>query len=131
MTLVMLKREKASRSTCCPSGKKKMKHVKGQHLSSSFPLLSLWSPKSFQKPLEPSKPARTDPVTSNAEGKNLHPETATPPTSQNAIAKTKQLMLGALEQLQTIYNNARKSKAEQITIKRTTFEAIGAGIQQA
>ena len=46
-------------------------------------------------------------------------------------SEVEQLILGALQQLQTIYNDACKTRAQTITIKKATFEAIGNGIQQA
>ena len=40
-------------------------------------------------------------------------------------------MLGILQQLHTIYDDASKTRTQTIIIKKTTFEAIGNGIKQA
>jgi len=93
------------------------------------------------KPMEPeinvqsrpvsSNAAHMGPATSNTELKNFHPENVALPTKESALMNAEQLMLEALQQLQMIYNDACKVKTEQITIKQTTFEAIGQRIQQA
>ena len=65
------------------------------------------------------------------EVKNFHPPIINPPKDQKPIIKAEPLILGALQQLQAIYNKACKAKKEQITIERTVFESIGKGIQEA
>ena len=52
--------------------------------------------------------------------------------NQNPLTLAEKLMFGALQQLQTIYDDACKTeKKQQVTIERTIFEAIGTALQDA
>ena len=54
-----------------------------------------------------------------------------PITNERSHSEAERLILGTLQQLKTIYNDACKTRTQTITIKKSTFEAIGNGIQQA
>jgi hypothetical protein len=65
--------------------------------------------------------------------KKFHPATTTPTTSEHSHLhpKAEQLIFGILQQLQVMYIDACKTRAQTITIKKTAFEAIDNRIQQA
>jgi len=46
-------------------------------------------------------------------------------------SEAERLILGILQQLQAIYDDANKTRTQTISIKKATFEEIGNGIQQA
>ena len=49
----------------------------------------------------------------------------------NPHAKAEQQLINALQQLQTIYNDACKTRTQTITIKKSTLEAIGDSLNEA
>ena len=79
-------------------------------------------------PTNPSKATDPSPAASNAEASSA---TKNPTTNVDPHLEAKQLLLDILQQLQTIHDDASKTRTQTITIQKATFEAIGNGIKHA
>ena len=71
------------------------------------------------------------PAASSTTVKNFLPLIDETTNNEGTIIKAMELMYGALQQLQKIYENVIKTKADKTTIERTQIEEIGTVIQQA
>jgi hypothetical protein len=80
------------------------------------------------KPPGTSTPADSVRVLRKMNTKISHPFAAV--NSQSTHTKAEQLMINVLQRLQKIYNEAREAEKAQITIERTTFEAIVTNINE-
>jgi hypothetical protein len=80
---------------------------------------------------QPLKASCNPPAAGNTEVENPHATSSNPTTSEHPHQKAKQLIFGILQQLEVMYTDACKTRLQTITIKKTTLEGIGQGIQQA
>lgn len=62
---------------------------------------------------------------------NLETATNNSTTNGHLHLEAERLLFNALQQLQSLYNEASKTRAQTITIKKADFESIGNGLQQA
>jgi hypothetical protein len=88
-----------------------------------------------QNPPGATRDSKSPPTCTDDGKKNFHPDTTTaPPTNPpatNTPTEAEQLMFQALKQLQEMYDDACKTKANKIMIERATFEKIATTFQQA
>ena len=82
-----------------------------------------------QKP--PTGPPKPKPASSTAGDTETNVGNNNSTTNERSHSEAERLILGTLQQLQTIYNDACKTHTQTITIKKATFESIANGIHQA
>jgi len=109
---------------------------KGNETSKGPPAFTFSPTKPRETEITVQKPPTIPPKQKDAPSKVSETEaraaaTNSQTTNERSHSKAERLILGILQQLQAIYDDANKTRTQTINIKKATFEEIGNGIQQA
>ena len=80
---------------------------------------------------EHTEPEHTEPETNCASEKNFHNTDHSTAWTETHLQKVQDLLCESLKELQIIYNDACKAKANKITIELSSFASIDNKIQKA